>query len=60
MLMFKNEDFTGAAKGQEFTVLKAEPREGLVYVSFCKADGSLIAGEAARSRARASPGERLE
>jgi hypothetical protein len=41
MLMFKGQDFTGAPKGQEFSVLKVEP--GQLYVPYCKEDGSLIA-----------------
>jgi hypothetical protein len=43
MLMFKGQDFTGGAKGQEFTILKSEPGEAVVYVSFYKQDGTLIA-----------------
>jgi hypothetical protein len=42
MLMFKGKELTGAAKGQEFTVLKTEA--AVVYVAFYKEDGSLIAG----------------
>ncbi|MES2573027.1 MAG: hypothetical protein V4710_23595 [Verrucomicrobiota bacterium] len=41
MLLFKGEDFLGAPKGQEFTVLKQEFAQ--VYVSFFKADGTQIA-----------------
>ncbi len=43
MLMFKGADFAGAGKGQEFTVLKFEPRETVAYVAYYKDDGTLIA-----------------
>jgi hypothetical protein len=42
-LMFKNENFLGAPKGQEFDVLKHDRAQRLVYVSFYKEDGTLIA-----------------
>ena len=41
MVVFKGKDLAGAAKGEEFTVLK--PEGTLVYVSYYKEDGSLIA-----------------
>lgn len=42
-LLFKGENFLGAPKGQEFTVLQHDFRRGVVYVPFYKEDGSLIA-----------------
>jgi hypothetical protein len=42
-LLFKGENFLGAPKGQEFTVLQPDAMKKLVYVAFIKADGTLIA-----------------
>ncbi len=42
-LLFKGENFLGAPKGQEFSVLKHDTAQGLVFVSFFKEDGTLIA-----------------
>lgn len=42
-LLFKGENFLGAPKGQEFSVLKDDASRNQVYVGFYKADGSLIA-----------------
>lgn len=42
-LLFKGENFLGAPKGQEFTVLQQDAIRKVVYVSFIKADGSVIA-----------------
>ncbi len=42
-LLFKGENFLGAPKGQEFTVLQQDAMKKIVYVAFFKADGSLIA-----------------
>lgn len=42
-LLFKGQNFLGAPKGQEFTVLQTDAMKKLVYVAFIKADGSLIA-----------------
>ena len=43
MLLFKGEKFQPAGKGQEFTVLKHDPAQHLVFVSYLKEDASLIA-----------------
>lgn len=43
MLLFQGKNFLGAAKGQEFTLLKHDAGQKLVYVSFLKDDGTLIA-----------------
>jgi hypothetical protein len=42
-LLFKGENFLGAPKGQEFTVLQQDAIRKVVYVSFLKADGTQIA-----------------
>jgi hypothetical protein len=42
-LLFKGKNLAGAPKGQEFVVLKPEFAQGVVYVSFVKEDGTLIA-----------------
>jgi hypothetical protein len=42
-LLFKGENFLGAPKGQEFSVLKQDAAQNQVYVGFHKPDGSLIA-----------------
>ncbi len=42
-LLFKGENFLGAPKGQEFTVLQQDAMKKIVYVAFFKADGTLIA-----------------
>jgi hypothetical protein len=42
-LMFKGKNFLGAPKGQEFRVLKHDAVQKLVFVSFYKEDGTLIA-----------------
>jgi hypothetical protein len=43
MLVFQGKNFIGAAKGQEFTLLKHDAAQKRVYVSFMKDDGTLIA-----------------
>jgi hypothetical protein len=43
MLLFQGKNFLGAAKGQEFTLLKRDVAQKRVYVSFMKDDGTLIA-----------------
>jgi len=42
-LLFKGQNLVGAPKGQEFVVLKPEFAQGVVYVSFIKEDGTLVA-----------------
>jgi hypothetical protein len=42
-LLFKGQNLAGVPKGQEFVVLKPEFAQGVVYVSFVKEDGTLIA-----------------
>ncbi len=42
-LLFKGDNFLGAPKGQEFSVLKDDAAQALVFVSFFKEDGTLIA-----------------
>ncbi len=42
-LLFKSQNFLGAPKGQEFSVLQHDAGKGLVYVGFFKEDGTLIA-----------------
>ncbi len=42
-LLFRGENLVGVPKGQEFVVLKPEIAQGVVYVSFVKEDGTLIA-----------------
>jgi len=42
-LMFMGTRFLPAPKGQEFTVLKHDPRQNITFVGFYKEDGSLIA-----------------
>lgn len=42
-LLFKGENFLGAPKGQEFSVLQHDAATRLVYVGFFKEDGTLIA-----------------
>jgi hypothetical protein len=42
-LLFKGQNLVGAPKGQEFVVLKPDFAQGVVYVSFVKEDGTLIA-----------------
>ena len=42
-LLFKGENLLGAPKGQEFVTLKEDFSQGVVYVGFIKADGTLIA-----------------
>jgi hypothetical protein len=43
MLLFQGQNFLAAPKGQEFTVLRDDPRTNTVYVAFYKPDGMLIA-----------------
>lgn len=43
MLLFQGQNFLAAPKGQEFTVLRDDPRTNTVYVAFYKPDGTLIA-----------------
>ncbi len=43
MLLFKGEKFQPAGKGQEFTVLKHDAAQHLVFVSYLKEDSSLVA-----------------
>ncbi len=43
MLQFQGKDLVGAAKGQEFPVLKHDTIRRLLFVSFVNADGALIA-----------------
>ena len=43
MLLFKDENFQPAAKGQEFTVLKYDAVARRVFVSYLKDDDSLVA-----------------
>ncbi|MEO8354153.1 MAG: hypothetical protein ABI680_20685, partial [Chthoniobacteraceae bacterium] len=43
MLQFKGKDLTGAAKGQEFPVLKHDSVRRTLFVSFVNDDGELIA-----------------
>jgi len=54
-LMFNNEKFLGAPKGQEFSVLKHDAAQGLVYVAFYKEDGSLVAVTLPADALEASP-----
>jgi hypothetical protein len=42
-LMFMGKNLLPAPKGQEFTVLKHDPRQNIAFVGFYKEDGSLIA-----------------
>jgi hypothetical protein len=42
-LLFKGQNLLGAPKGQEFVVLKDNFAQGLVFVSFVKEDGTMIA-----------------
>ena len=43
MLLFQGKNLAGAAKGQEFTLLKHDPAKKQVFVSFMKDDGTLVA-----------------
>lgn len=43
MLLFQGKNLAGAAKGQEFTLLKHDAAKKQVFVSFMKDDGTLIA-----------------
>ena len=43
MLLFQGKNLAGAAKGQEFTLLKHDAVKKQVFVSFMKDDGTLIA-----------------
>ena len=43
MLVFQGKNFLGAAKGQEFTLLKHDASRKQVFVSFLKEDNTLIA-----------------
>jgi hypothetical protein len=54
-LLFKGENFLGAPKGQEFTVLQHDAMKKLVYVAFFKADGTLIAVTLPADALEASP-----
>jgi cytochrome c5 len=54
-LLFKGENFLGAPKGQEFTVLQPDAAKRLVYVAFYKADGTLIAVTLPADALEASP-----
>ncbi len=54
-LLFKGENFLGAPKGQEFTVLQHDAMKKLVYVAFFKADGTLIAVTLPADALAASP-----
>lgn len=54
-LLFKGENFLGAPKGQEFSVLQHDAAHGLVYVSFYKEDGTLIAVTLPADALEASP-----
>lgn len=43
MLLFQGKNLAGAAKGQEFTLLKHDAAKKQVFVSFMKDDGTLVA-----------------
>ena len=43
MLLFQGKNLAGAAKGQEFTLLKHDAGKKQVFVSFMKDDGTLVA-----------------
>ena len=43
MLLFQGKNLAGAAKGQEFTLLKHDAEKKQVFVSFMKDDGTLVA-----------------
>ena len=43
MLLFQGKNLAGAAKGQEFTLLKHDAAKKQVFVSFMKYDGTLVA-----------------
>ncbi len=43
MLLFQGKNLAGAAKGQEFTLLKHDAPKKQVFVSFMKDDGTLVA-----------------
>ena len=42
-LLFKGENYKPAPKNQEFSVLKYDPAQKLVYVPYYKEDGSVVA-----------------
>lgn len=54
-LLFKGKNFLGAPKGQEFRVLKHDAVQKLVFVSFYKEDGELIALTLPADALEASP-----
>lgn len=54
-LMFNGKNFLGAPKGQEFQVLKHDSVRGQVFVSYIKADGTLIAVSLPADALEASP-----
>ncbi len=57
MVTFKGKNLSGAAKGQEFTVVKHDAREGVVYVAWYQEDGTRVAGSLPADALELSPAD---
>lgn len=55
MLMLKGKNLAGGAKGQEFTVLKHDQRDGSVYVAWYQEDGTRVAASLPAEALEVSP-----